>query len=422
MGSRRSPNGTSLAERRPTSGPANAGVSASNAERVVFLEFTWKRHLAYDSLLTDPPAGYRFVVGDGRGQHAIKAASRFAPAYSALYALDRLVPVHLLKSYWDARTKPPAGTALTYAVNHLVLRDEPWVLDLPCEHVTNLLGGFRHFQRFRRLVKRVLTADNCRRIIVSIDAGRKALEAALGPDLAEKTDVVYAAVPKKEFAKRFDESKVKLLFVNSGNIPGQFHAKGGKEALEAFLLLRRRYPHVEMVLRSDVPSDARWRLGHVDGLRIIDRVVPWPELEREFMTADIFLLPAHLTPQMAFLDALSYELPVVTTDAWGNAEIVEDGKTGLLVRDSRLASHYETMLPRYFVPPAGSREYRDIVASADPQMIQELVAKLSLLIEDAGLRRTLGSAGRREVEEGRFSIPQRNLRLKCVLDEAIEQS
>ena len=422
MGSRRSPAGTSLAERRPRSGPADGGVSASNAERVVFLEFTWKRHLAYDSLLSDPPSGYRFVVGGGRGHHAIKAASRFAPAYSALYALDRLVPVHLLKSYWDARTRPPAGTALTYAVNHLVLRDEPWVLDLPCEHVTNVLGGFRHFQRYRGLVKRVLAAGNCRRIIVSIDAGRKAVEAALGPDLAQKTEVVYAAVPMKELAKSFDENKVKLLFVNSGNIPGQFHAKGGKEALEAFSILRRRYPHVEMVLRSDIPSGTRKRFEHVGGLRIIDKVVPWQELEREFMTADVFLLPAHLTPQMAFLDAMSYELPVVTTDAWGNAEIVEDGRTGLLVHDSRLASHYERMLPRYFVPPAGSHEYRDIVASADPPMVQELVAKLSLLIEDAGLRRTLGRAGRREVEEGRFSILQRNSKLKCVLDEAIGQS
>jgi glycosyltransferase involved in cell wall biosynthesis len=388
----------------------------------VYLEPTWKLHLAYESLLRNPPAGYRFVVKSGRGQAAVKAASRLAPAYSALYTLDRLAPVHLLKSYWDARTRPPSGTALTYAVNHLVLRDEPWVLDLPCEHVTNVVGGFRHFNRFRGLVKRVLTAHNCRRIIVSIEAGKKALEATLGSDVAEKTDVVHWATSKKEFAKTFTENKVKLLFVNSGNIPGQFHTKGGKEALEAFSLLRKRYPHVEMVLRSDVPSETRKRFEHAEGLRVMDRVVPWEELEREFMTADIFLLPAHLTPQVAFLDAMSYEVPVVTTDAWGSAEIVEDGRTGLLVHDWPLASHYERMLPRYFVPPVGSREYRDIVASTDAQMVEELVAKLSLLIEDAELRRRLGKAGRWEVEEGRFSLRQRNSRLKCVLDEAIDQS
>lgn len=390
-----------------------------NTEHLVYLEPTWGLHSAYDSLIRYPPDGYRFEAGRGRESAAIKAASRFALTYSLLYALDRLVPVHLLKSYWNALKRPPAGTKVTYSTVHLVLRNEPWVLDLPCEHVTNVLGGFRHFKRFRGLVKRVLAAHNCRKIIVSTDAGRKALEATLGSDLAEKTEVVYWAVPKKEFAKRFNDNKVKLLFVNSGNIPGQFHAKGGKEALEAFFLLRKRYPHLEMVVRSDVPSLIRKRCEHVEGLRIIDKVVPWEELEREFMTADIFLLPTHLTLMMVFLDAMSYELPVVITDAWGNAEIVEDGTTGLIVHDSPVALHRERMLSRYFVPPVGSPEYRDIVASTNPQIVQELVEKLGLLIENAELRRRLGKAGREAVENGRFSIQQRNSTLKRVLDEAI---
>ena len=386
---------------------------------MVYIEPTWGLHSAYKSLIRCPPEGYRFEAERGRERAAIKAASRFPLTYSLLYALDRAVPVHLLKSYWNTLKRPPARTELTYSIMHLLLRNEPWVLDLPCEHVTNVLGGFRHFKRFRGLVKRILAAPNCRKIIVSIDAGRKALQATLGPDLVGKTDVVYWAVPKKEFAKSFDENKVKLLFVNSGNIPGQFHAKGGREALEAFCLLRRRYPHVEMVVRSDVPSPMLKRYEKTESLRIIDKVVPWEQMEREFMTADIFLLPAHLTPMMAFLDAMSYELPVVTTDVWGTPEIVEDGTTGLLVHDSRVAAHYEKMLPRYFVPPVGSPEYRDIVGSTDPQMVQQLVERLSLLIENADLRRRLGKAGREAVENGRFSIRQRNSRLKRVLDEAI---
>ena len=45
--------------------------------------------------------------------------------------------------------------------------------------------------------------------------------------------------------------------------------------------------------------------------------------------------------------------------------------------------------------------------------------RLTLLIENPGLRRRLGRAGREAVENGRFSIQQRNSRLKRVLDEAI---
>jgi glycosyltransferase involved in cell wall biosynthesis len=388
----------------------------------VYLEPTWKLHSAYEGLIQHPPAGYRFEAERGRESAVIKTASRFALAYSWFLGLNRVVPLYLLQAYRNALKRPPAGTVLTYSIGHLVLRNEPWVLDLPCEHVTNVLGGLQHYNRFGGLARRVLSGDNCRGIIVTIDAGRKAVETTLGPNLAKKTNVVNWAAPKKEFAKGFADDKVKLLFVNSGNIPGQFHTKGGKEALEAFSLVRERYPQVEMVVRSDVPSRMRKRCQRIDGLRVLDKVVPWAELEREFMTADIFLLPAHHTPMVAFLDAMSYELPVVTTDAWGNGELVADGETGLLVHDGAVARHYERMLPRCFIPPAGSREYRDIVTSTNPQMVQELVAKLSLLIEDAELRRRLGRAGRWAVEEGRFSLRQRNARLKCVLDKAIDQS
>lgn len=373
----------------------------------------------YESLVRYPPDGYRFEARQGRESAAIKGASRFAFAYSSLAALDRVMPVYLLKSYWNALRRRPAGTRLTYSINHLILRNEPWVLDLPCEHVTSVLGGFRRFKTFRGLVKKVLTSHSCRKIIVSIDVSRKALEATLGPDLAEKTALVYWAVPKKEFVKSLDDNKVKLLFVNSGNIPGQFHAKGGKEALEAFFLLRQRYPHLEMIVRSDVPAQMRKRCEQVGGLRLIDSVVPWEELEREFMTADVFVLPSHITPQMAFLDAMSYELPVVTTNAWGNPEIVKDGTTGVLVHNSPVALHHDRMLPRGFVPTPGSPAYRDILGSTNPQIVRELVAKLSILIENADLRRKLGRAGRQEVENGRFSIQHRNSTLKRVLDEAI---
>ncbi len=389
-----------------------------NGERLIYTEFTWKAHLGYQSLMCHPPKGYRFQTESSRESKAIWAASHFRIAYSFLFSIDRLVPVHLLRAYWNLHRPPPPEAALTYAVNHLVLRDEPWILDLPCEHVTSVVGGFRHWRRFKDLVRKVLASQNCRKIIVSIEASARALEAALGTGLAEKTILVHWAVPKKEFVKNFDDTRVKLLFVNSANIPGQFDAKGGKEAVEAFLLLRKRYPNMEMVVRSDMPHSIRKRCEHVQNLRVIDRVIPWDDLQREFMSADVFVLPAHHTPLTVFLDAMSYELPVVTTDAWGNPEIVESGTTGLLVHDSKLARHDESMLPRFFVPPSGSPEHRDIIQEANQDMVRGLVEQLSLLIENPEFRRRLGRAGRHAVEEGKFSIRRRNSEMKRVLDEA----
>lgn len=389
-------------------------------ERLVYLEPTWKRHTSYRLLVERPPQGYRFV-GAGGGQEAlVRAASRFRSVYSSLYALDRLVPVHLLKSLWDVTRRPPAGTALTYAVNHLVLRREPWLLDLPGEHVSNTIGGYRHFRRFRGLVGRALRSPRCRGIVVSTEAGRRALAAALGEEVAAKAEVVPWAVEAKPFAKeRSAGDSIKLLFVDSANVPGQFHYKGGPEALKAFAALRARYPRVEMVVRSGVPRNIRQRYAGMPGLRIIEGVVPWEVLEREFMTADIFLFPTRFTPLTVFLEAMSYELPVVTTDAWGNPEMVEQGVTGLLTHDACVASNRDEMLPRYFIPPPGSSLDRRMFGTVDRGLVAGLVESLARLIEDPELRQRLGRAGRRAVEEGRFSIKSRNRLLARVLDAAI---
>lgn len=389
---------------------------------LIYVEPTWKLHSGYETLVRYPPDGYAVEADTGLAASSIRWASQFRGAYSLLAALDPVMPVHLFMSYLRRFRHPPAGTRLTYAVSHLVLRNEPWVLDLTGEHVTNLLGGVRHFQRFKRTVETVLASPNCRAVVVDKNVTREALEATLDVDLTEKVRLVTWAVPRKRFIKTFNGSRIRLLFVGSANIPGQFHNKGGKEALETFLLLRARFPHVEMTLRCDLPGYFKRRFGNVEGLKIIDRILPWRELELEFMNADILVVPSHIPLVWVFLDALSYELPVVTADAWGNNEIVEDGVTGLIVHDRNVAAHYQEMLPRCFVPHKGSAEYRRIIESTDRDMVQELVEKLSLLIESAELRRRLGLAGREAVEHGRFSIDRRNASLRRVLDEALEKN
>jgi len=67
----------------------------------------------------------------------------------------------------------------------------------------------------------------------------------------------------------------------------------------------------------------------------------------------------------------------------------------------------------------GPKQWKDASLSTDPKVIAELVEKMSLLIENRGLRRKLGRAARQEVEIGRHSIKYRNQKLKEIFDEAI---
>jgi len=148
-------------------------------------------------------------------------------------------------------------------------------------------------------------------------------------------------------------------------------------------------------------------------------MIPWEQLDQEFKTADIFLFPSHSTPGLAILDAMSYELPVVTTDVWANPEMVEDGKTGFVINRSAKIQYYsENFIPNWSHYPTS--KFMKTIKATDPAVVKELVEKTSVLIEDEGLRRSMGKAGREKIEEGKFSISKRHEKLKKIFDEALE--
>ncbi|MBI4333641.1 MAG: glycosyltransferase family 4 protein [Chloroflexi bacterium] len=386
-----------------------------NAVKKVYLEPAWKQPVSSQSLMQYPPAGYQFVTRSSAAERGIKLAARMELSYTVQRWLFRAVPLWLLKSYLGKFQHGPREAALTYAIVHPVFRREAYILDLQCEQPYILLGDERHFRRYGGMLRRALTSDNCRGIICYVEAGRKACLSIMGGDgLEDKVKVVNPAVPRREFVKSFDDSKVKLIFVNSGNINTSQHfaMKGGKEIVEAFLRLKQRYSNLELAIRSALPPEVRQKCQQAGNIKVIDRPVPWPELEREWKTADIFVLPTRITPFGVFLDAMSYELPIVTTDVWGNAEMVKDGTIGFLVPKSDAGQYIQDS-----VVHLNSPAFKRAVDRLDGDLVEALVEKLSRLIEDRELRRAMGRAGRQEVEGGKFSIERRNENLKRLFDE-----
>jgi len=84
-------------------------------------------------------------------------------------------------------------------------------------------------------------------------------------------------------------------------------------------------------VRSNMPDFLKRRYAGIEGLRIIEKVIPWEELEREYQKADIFVFPGHVSPWSVFLEPMSYELPLVATGVYDVPEKVDDGRTGLLI-------------------------------------------------------------------------------------------
>jgi glycosyltransferase involved in cell wall biosynthesis len=371
-------------------------------------------HSFYKMLAANPPYGYEFTVPESPLERVSKAASKNSLSYAAFNLVDRFVPVNLARSHLRKWDKLPPDIDLTYAFDHLVFRKEPWVLDV--EYVSLIAGyNVKHFARYKKTIERSLNSEYCRKIICGTEAAKRSLVLNLnGSTFEKKVEVVPFATRPKHFTKQFTTNRVKLLFVGSANILGQFEIKGGRETMEAFSILSMRCSDIELVVRSDVPSDIRKKYGNRSDIKIIDRMMRWEELEQEFKSADIFLLPVHNTPYSVFLDAMSYELPIITIDAWANPEIVEDGKTGLLAKKSSKVPYYVER----FIPNFGTPQFKNATSSPDPEVVQDLVEKTAMLIETPEIRRRLGKAGRWKVEHGEFSLEHRNERLKRILDEA----
>jgi glycosyltransferase involved in cell wall biosynthesis len=128
----------------------------------------------------------------------------------------------------------------------------------------------------------------------------------------------------------------------------------------------------------------------VRGLHLEDRVtlvgrVERAELLREFARADIFVLPSLFDSfPLTLLEAMAAGLPVVATRVGGVPDVVEDGRTGLLV---------------------------------DPGDEDALAGALAALAADDALRGNLGRAGRER--SSLYSWETIIPRIKRVYEEAV---
>lgn len=386
----------------------------------VYLDIAGRMHSLYKGLVLHPPPGYQFITQDRSWDKALSIAIRINSTYIFQERiLNKVIPVNLAKGYLEKFKKSPDGAVLTYATGHVVFRKEPWVVDL--EFVTQLAGySIKHFRRYRKLIEKVLDSEYCKKIICWTEAGKKTVLLNMNCEsFTHKIEIIPPAVHKKNFVKDYSKKKrVKLLFVGSVNIPGEFEYKGGKEVLEAFVILHQRYPNLELVIRSDIPKETKAKYKGLGNLRIIEEIIPWGQLEQEFKSADIFLFPAHSTPGLAILDAMSYELPVITTNVWANPELVQDGETGFVIKKSKKVQYYiENFVPNWDYHP--NSKFMKMIETVDSRVVAELVEKTSFLIEDEELIRKMGRAGRWEIENGKFSLEKRNEKLRRIFDEAI---
>jgi glycosyltransferase involved in cell wall biosynthesis/predicted metal-dependent phosphoesterase TrpH len=188
--------------------------------------------------------------------------------------------------------------------------------------------------------------------------------------------------PATRDPSRFPADRVNVLYA------GRLTREKGVDLLaDAFLAARAREPRLHLVLAGGGPEEERLRarlghaatfLGWLDG----------EELAASYASADLFLFCSQTdTFGQVVLEAQASGLPVVAVAAGGPAELIADGRSGLLCtpRPEALAGAVAGL--------AGSRAMRDRLARGGLAAVRDRTWEASLGRLAAGWHRALAAHG-----------------------------
>jgi len=386
-------------------------------DKTVYYEPAGRIHPSQWELINYPPAGYKFITGNNSVNKAVVNNS-FVFDKLRLQVLDRLMPLNLTKAWLDSQLNKKIDADLIYAYNHIVFREIPWIVNVEWAHI--LVGrDLRYFNLCKRLIEKALSSVYCRKILTWTETAKQSI--LLNYDcvgFANKIEVVPPAVHSKNTTKDYSSGRVKILFLGSPSDPNDFKFKGGQEVIQTFIQLNNKYNNLELAIRAKVPQQTMASLVRFKNIRLISKCLSPGALGTVYENSDIFLFPSHKYHNITVLEAMSYGLPVVTTEIGASGgEYVDNGVTGFVVPSSKSLPYF---IENYILTSETIHRDRLIKeATPDPDVVNELVSKTSLLVENPALRKQMGEAAKRTIDYGRLSIKTRNEALKRIFDKAI---
>jgi glycosyltransferase involved in cell wall biosynthesis len=361
-------------------------------------------HPLYQELIDFPPKGIKYDVATSsedtlKHYKFLGIAKRFA-ADTALKAFN-LPRVFFVSTDAD----------LIHSTRGLIiLNKKPWVVDI--EYARSFVGN-RHDTLLnpdmQRRISKYLSSEYCKKIMPHCYAASKSMNSIFGKKFNNKTEVVYPAIRKSKKYKKTKSDSINIFFYGRN----RFFLKGGKETLEAFSLLQKKYD-VTLTMKADVPTNYREKYPNVI---YEDRMLPKEQFFKKiFSQADVFCFPSFMdTFGFVLLEAMSLCLPVVATDIFAMKEIVENNKGGFIIK-SPITWHNN----KYLFKWNSMKEYAETAKREYPEMTKQLYTKLEDLILNDNLRRKMGNFNRKLVEKGKFSIKERNKKLRRIYEEAVK--
>jgi glycosyltransferase involved in cell wall biosynthesis len=377
--------------------------------KYIYFDPTGKIHSMHNYLFTDPPQGYSFVLGDSFWDTNLSQVSKQNVQYKNYFSrTNKLFPINFSKSFLEYFKKIRSEAILTYCNGHINFRNEPWVLDF--ESIIQITGyNIYHLNTFKKLIRKYLLSNNCKKIIPWTEKSKMSMSDFFTDEkIINKVKVVPLGIKDiKKIDRRKNRDTIKILLLGTINIPRGFVMRGGVEVLKAFEKISQRYDNVELIIRSDIPNNVRITNKKI---KVIDYFLSKEELDRLFYDVDILLYPCYGTPGLAFLEAMNFQLPIITSNVWANNEMVSHNYNGFLIDDPI----YENLVvgnTQHWPAPYSVKFFKNT-----DNIVRMIIKYLTILIEDEEKRLKMGENGKKIFRQ-KYTLEKRNAALKNIFDE-----
>ena len=357
----------------------------------IYLQYPWRFPDSpyYKYLIGSPPKGIEFL--NTEREKGAATSNKSLRLMNFVKVRIRRWANKLKLNIPNSHKSPPGNYDLIHCTHCLSKnKNKPWVADV--ESIWSIFIGGNRTKKGQDKVRKILMRSNCKKILPWTKSIEKNyLE--MFPEVKDKIELVYPAIPEIKNLKKPINKKLKIIFVARF-----FHLKGGLIALETMERLRKKY-EVECIVVSNVPTELKKKYSKL----IIHDLLPHEEVCKLLESSDLFFYPCpNDTFGFSLLEAMAFGLPTITINTrWTKSrqEIIENGETGLMFDVKNKLS-------------------MDGITDKEEVVIKKLVKNASILIKNDNLRGKMSKECIKKISNGKFSVEERNKKLKKIYEEA----
>jgi len=226
-----------------------------------------------------------------------------------------------------ARPKDAPDDAAIY-VWGAVVATGPFITDIDNPYAFTAYNT-RAVKLYRPIIRGFLESPRCLQIRCLSRACREGVRQEYGDIAAAKTVLAYPKMnPAVARPSVQTPGRCRFLFIST-----QFEIKGGQALLMAFKRVQGMVDGATLDLVTHLPENFAGLAAAIPGVRVHPADLSRDEIATRFLAhADVLVHPTYFDSfAMVVMEALAHGLAVIATDVYAIAEMVEDGRNGLLL-------------------------------------------------------------------------------------------